>query len=81
MKILLFGVTKDIVGSSILDVSNFTTKKEKTVGQLHQYLQEKYPDFKKLSSLAIAVNSAYAEHNITLKETDEIAIIPPVSGG
>lgn len=81
MKILLFGVTKDIVGSSILDVSNFTTNTEKTVGQLHQYLQEKYPDLKKLSSLAIAVNSAYAEHNITLKETDEIALIPPVSGG
>ena len=81
MKVLLFGVTKDIIGSSILDVSNFTTNTEKTVGDLYTYLQEKYPELKKLSSLAIAVNSAYAEHNITLKETDEVALIPPVSGG
>ncbi|MGJ8659922.1 MoaD/ThiS family protein [Cellulophaga fucicola] len=81
MKVLLFGVTKDIIGSSILDVSNFTTNTEKTVGDLYTYLQEKYPELKKLSSLAIAVNSAYAEHNTTLKETDEVALIPPVSGG
>lgn len=82
MKVLLFGVTKDIIGSSILDVSNFTTNTEKTVGgDLYAYLQEKYPELKKLSSLAIAVNSAYAEHNTTLKETDEVALIPPVSGG
>ncbi|MCL5244610.1 MoaD/ThiS family protein [Cellulophaga sp. 20_2_10] len=81
MKVLLFGVTKDIIGSSILDVSNFTTNTQKTVGDLHTYLQEKYPDLKKLSSLAIAVNSAYAEHSVTLKETDEVALIPPVSGG
>ncbi|MEP0213848.1 MAG: MoaD/ThiS family protein [Cellulophaga sp.] len=80
MKVLLFGVTKDIIGSSILDVSNFATNADTTVGQLHQYLQEKYPDLKKLSSLAIAVNNSYAQESVTLQETDEIALIPPVSG-
>ncbi|APU11497.1 MoaD/ThiS family protein [Cellulophaga lytica] len=81
MKILLFGITKDIIGSSVLDVTNFTTNTQKTVGDLHTYLQEKYPDLKKLSSLAIAVNNAYAEHNSILNDTDEVALIPPVSGG
>ncbi|WP_077405811.1 MoaD/ThiS family protein [Cellulophaga omnivescoria] len=80
MKILLFGITKDIIGSSVLDITNFTNT-QKTVGDLHSYLQKTYPDLKKLSSLAIAVNNSYAEESTTLKETDEIALIPPVSGG
>jgi len=29
----------------------------------------------------IAVNDEYAEDSWILKETDEVAIIPPVSGG
>jgi molybdopterin converting factor small subunit len=29
----------------------------------------------------IAVNSAYAEDDVSIAETDEIALIPPVSGG
>ncbi|WBU88977.1 MoaD/ThiS family protein [Cellulophaga omnivescoria] len=80
MKILLFGITKDIIGSSVLDITNFTNT-QKTVRDLHSYLQKTYPDLKKLSSLAIAVNNSYAEESTTLKETDEIALIPPVSGG
>jgi len=43
---------------------------------------ENHPsEFEKLSSLAIAVNSEYADDNAVLQHTDEIAIIPPVSGG
>ncbi|WP_338039356.1 MoaD/ThiS family protein [Maribacter litopenaei] len=34
-----------------------------------------------MSSLAVAVNSEYAEDDVQLKSNDEVAIIPPVSGG
>jgi len=34
-----------------------------------------------LSSLAVALNKKYATEEMELSQNDEIAIIPPVSGG
>ncbi|WP_411030782.1 MoaD/ThiS family protein [Spongiimicrobium sp. 3-5] len=84
MTVLLFGVTKDIVGSSSLSIptsSEFGIKKTKTVAGLKEYLGNAYPDLNKLSSLAVAVNNAYAEDSTKIDNFDEIALIPPVSGG
>ncbi len=76
--ILFFGITKDIVGSNKLELD---VKDEMTVQSLKEYLQNIYPEFKRLNSFAIAVNSVYVRDNLTLQTGDEIAIIPPVSGG
>ncbi|MDX1363004.1 MoaD/ThiS family protein [Arenibacter latericius] len=84
MTILLFGITKDIVGSSTLSMpstSEFGSKKTKTVKELKEYLGIMYPDLNKLSSLAIAVNNSYADDDTIIDNFDEIALIPPVSGG
>ena len=84
MTILLFGVTKDIIGSPSLSIptANLAGKTApKTVGELRDYLGKSYPELAKLSSLAIAVNSAYAQEEQQLNTYDEIALIPPVSGG
>lgn len=84
MTILLFGVTKDIVGSPSLSIptSNLSGKRiPKTVGELRDFLGNSYPKLKGLSSLAIAVNNTYAEDNEEINSYDEIALIPPVSGG
>jgi molybdopterin synthase sulfur carrier subunit len=84
MNILLFGVTKDIVGSATLSmpVSNgMGTNAPKTVGELKKYLGSVYPKLNKLSSLAVAVNNNYAVDSTKLDAYDEIALIPPVSGG
>ncbi|MEA1785342.1 MoaD/ThiS family protein [Arenibacter sp. GZD96] len=84
MTVLLFGITKDIVGSSALTIpkdSVFAQGGKKTVGDLKRYLGEKYPQLLQLSSLAIAVNSAYATDDKKIDTFDEIALIPPVSGG
>lgn len=84
MTILLFGVTKDIVGSSTLSVptSSATGRKiPKTVKELKAFLGETYPELNKLSSLAVAVNNSYADDNEVINAYDEIALIPPVSGG
>jgi len=44
--------------------------------------QEKdFPALKKLGTYMIAVNNEYAGEQKTIKPTDEVAIIPPVSGG
>ena len=81
MRVLLFGVTRDIVGSDSLDVSDFCGESSQSVAELKSHLGNLYPDLNKLSSLAIAVNSEYAEADVLLSENDEIALIPPVSGG
>jgi len=80
MELLLFGIAKDIVGESVIDLSNSDTLPQ-SVAELKKLLATEYPDFSKLSSLAVAVNSEYASDDVALKKDDEIAIIPPVSGG
>ncbi len=80
MKLLFFGVAKDIVGSSSMNLDH-RLKEQITVGGLKEYLKERFPEFKGLTSLAVAVNSTYAGDETLLGTDDEIAIIPPVSGG
>lgn len=79
MTVLLFGVTRDIVGRGSLTLEQ--TDGLKTVGDLKRQLMEEFPALRELSSLAVAINQNYAGEADTLQETDEIALIPPVSGG
>lgn len=84
MTILLFGLTRDIVGSNALNIpitSSNHRKQPATVGELRQFLKEKHPELGRLSSLAVAVNNTYAADDTPLHVNDEIALIPPVSGG
>lgn len=80
MDILLFGIAKDIVGQTEIHVSSKDTALN-SVQELKDFMIRKFPDFGKLSSFAVAVNSEYVEDDVTLDGNDEIAIIPPVSGG
>lgn len=76
--ILAFGIAKEIFGGSSVTIE---FPEAITVSELIGAVKEKYPEVNKLSSFAIAVNGAYATPGTTIKESDEIAIIPPVSGG
>lgn len=80
MEVLFFGIAKDIVGASQKDV--FANEPVPgSVGELKEQLKKLFPELGKLSSLAVAVNSEYAQDDVPLKSNDEVAIIPPVSGG
>lgn len=84
MTILLFGVTKDIVGSPSLSIPSSSVTGRKLPGnvkELRDFLGKAYPELGKLSSLAIAVNNSYAKDDTEINSYDEIALIPPVSGG
>ncbi|WP_222984179.1 MoaD/ThiS family protein [Flagellimonas meishanensis] len=84
MTILLFGITKDIVGSPTLSfpTSSLSGKRmPSTVKELKAYLGKTYPELNKLNALAVAVNNSYADDDHVLNSYDEIALIPPVSGG
>ena len=78
IKILFFGISSDLVGLSNLD---FEVDKALTVKKLKILLKNKYVHLKNLDVYAIAVNENYAIDDLVLKENDEVAIIPPVSGG
>ena len=77
IKVKLFGIAKDIVGNRNLIINESL----ETAGELLQYLRTEYPEFAKLKSLLIAINDEYAFPESTIDQDDEVAIIPPVSGG
>ena len=76
-RIKAFGITKDLLGGR----ETFIEITGHTVADLRAALNERYPQLLGLRSLFIAVNNDYADENILLNPTDEIALIPPVSGG
>lgn len=79
IKVLFFGMLKDVVGrdQDELDVPEGTL-----VADLLAQYEVRFPDLRKsLPSLALAVNQQYAARDSRLKAGDEIALLPPVSGG
>jgi molybdopterin converting factor subunit 1 len=76
-KIIAFGITKDLLGGreASIEING------QTVGALRTALNERYPQLLNLRSLLIAVNNDYADEDVVLSHSDEIALIPPVSGG
>ena len=78
MKILAFGIAKDIVGSHQIA---FPVKTDLYAEDLKTLLFQKYPGLSDLPSLAISVNLWYAEAGTLIHPQDEVALIPPVSGG
>lgn len=78
MKILAFGIAKEIFGGSAIDVE---LQEQATVSELKQLLEERYERLKAIRSYMVAVNNEYAADDKVISAQDEMAIIPPVSGG
>ncbi|MHA7862923.1 MoaD/ThiS family protein [Flagellimonas marinaquae] len=80
MTILLFGATKDIIGTPTLSVPTASLSGKKipnTVGELKKILESTYPELKKISKVTVAVNQNYATDQDSINSYDEIALIPP----
>ena len=76
---LFFGLLKDSAGREreVLDVPVGST-----IGDVATDYAKRFPGIKALlPSLAIALNQEYADLQTTLKDGDEVAFLPPVSGG
>lgn len=78
IQLLLFGITTDLLGTSSLEI---VTEEAITIKDFKGFLTTKYPQLENINSYAIAVNESYASDEVRLKESDVVAIIPPVSGG
>ena len=78
MKVLTFGIAKDIVGGPEMELPY---EEGMTVLILKKAVLNEFPQFEKLNSLAIAVNNEYANDDLVITPQDEVVLIPPVSGG
>ena len=72
-----FGISRDILGGREVELE----MNGNSVGDLRKTLSSQFPKLDKLNSLFIAVNQEYAADDKTILVSDEIALIPPVSGG
>jgi molybdopterin converting factor subunit 1 len=79
IRLLLFASCRDAVGAKELDL---TVKDAISAGALREELALRYPRLKPLKErLLVAVNAEYVDDDAVLRDGDEVALIPPVSGG
>ena len=79
VRIKLFSLARDLAGFSeqMVDLG-----RNPRAGAVLEYLSEHHPEFADWrSSIRIAVNQEYVSNEHALNEGDEVAVIPPVSGG
>ena len=75
----LFAGYRDKVGSSSLDL---VFQDNATVGDLVLEMVGRYPGLcHDPDNMVVAVNQEYRGHEYFLSDEDEVALIPPVSGG
>ena len=78
IKIKFFGQHKEELNKSEL---NIVVDNNSNISDLVKILIKNEPKFSKFTSYAVAVNLNYENFEYILKNGDEVAIIPPVSGG
>jgi MoaE-MoaD fusion protein len=79
VQVLFFGILKDIVGRA-LDAIELPD--DASVRDVLARYESQFPKLKEsLPSLAVAVNQQYAGSDTKLRADDEVALLPPVSGG
>lgn len=79
VRVLFFGVLRELAGKSS---DSLQLPDGGSVRDLIARYESEIPELKKhLSSIALAVNEQYASPDTPLKANDEVALLPPVSGG
>lgn len=79
VKVLLFGAAADLAGRREFEVS---VGADSSLDELWEEAIREYPRLSPMrGTLAFAINGEYAEKNATVSPGDEIAFLPPVSGG
>ena len=75
----LFAAARDLAGApqAVIEAAPGAT-----VGDVRRRLAEQHPQLAPLAARSLlAVNAEYADDATTLSAGDEVALIPPVSGG
>lgn len=77
VKIKFFASCREIAGTNELELQ---VKKGETVSDVLNSLRQRFPRLS-LADIMLAVNQEFAASDYILKDGDEIALLPPVSGG
>ena len=79
VRIKFFAFARDLAGCS---ETNVTLTERTRVSEILDLLSVSYPALHELGPyMRIAVNCEYVHGDYQLRENDEVALIPPVSGG
>ncbi|MGO4885446.1 MAG: molybdopterin converting factor subunit 1 [Bryobacteraceae bacterium] len=79
MKVLFFGMLKDIVGRA---EERLDLPEGATLGAVFDHYQSQFPPLREMrGKILLARNQEFATPATQLSENDEIAFLPPVSGG
>lgn len=75
INVLIFGQLADIIGKSSIKFYEVSD-----TDALQKSLLQQYPAFEKLT-FSIAVNKNIIQQKMNLNNEDEVALLPPFSGG
>ncbi len=79
VRVLLFARLSELAGTRETEIE---LGEGLTVADAYDLLSRRYPHISKLgANIMYAVNSEYATPSRALRPGDELALIPPVSGG
>ncbi|MFN8521840.1 MAG: molybdopterin converting factor subunit 1 [Chloroflexota bacterium] len=78
IKIRLFATYREAAGASRLDLE---VRSGATVAEALASLSQRFPRLTRLEQGMLAVNQEYVAATYPLHDGDELALIPPVSGG
>lgn len=79
IRVLFFGAARDATGTAELQLA---LQAPATTTTAFENLLKRYPALSRFgSSLLVAVNQEYAKGSLPVRDGDEVAVFPPVSGG
>src|SRR5580765_3678844 len=79
IRVLFFGVLKDLVGST---GESLELQDGATVADVLTHYEAQVPRIRELlPAVALSVNQHYSGPGAVLGDNDEVALLPPVSGG
>jgi MoaE-MoaD fusion protein len=79
IRVLFFGMMKDLAGR---ENDSLELPEGSTLGDVIEHYEVQVPRLKEfVASLAMSVNQEYAGPEVKLHAGDEVAMLPPVSGG
>jgi molybdopterin converting factor subunit 1 len=79
IEVLLFGAAADQAGTRKVQLA---VEGPTTLAEVWPLLADKHPDLSSMrDTLAFAINGEYAKMDEPVGPGDEVAILPPVSGG
>ena len=79
IRVLFFAAARELAGT---DKTRITLDPDATTAELRIAIAFQYPALgDTISTITLALNQEYLEEESPLRDGDEVALIPPISGG